>query len=101
LLEALNAFWDPLTGAHFILHCNYECMVCGLDNNDVCEVGLGQFKGVTVMWESLLCPKVDDAEFHCLKCLLGACNNCSVTFFKLCPREMEDVLDMNIKWKQF
>lgn len=101
LLEALNAFRDPLLGAHFILHCDCECVICGVGNGGQCQVGDSRFCGVTAMWESLLCPKLEDQEFHQPLCLLGACNNCGVQFLKLCPRETVDVPGVNIKWKQF
>lgn len=101
LLEALNAFRDPCTGAHVLFQCSCECVVCGFHNGGHCKAGETRFSGVTALWESLLCPKAEDAEFHRPECLLGSCRRCGVSFFKVCPQERVDVPDMNIKWKQF
>lgn len=101
LLEALNAFRDPNSGGHFVVHCDCECAVCGFGNGGHCKAGESRFAGVTALWESLLCLKSEDAEFHRPECLLGACSNCGVLFMKLCPRERVDMPGVTITWKQF
>ena len=101
LLEALNAFRDPYTGAHFVLRCGYECIVCGIGNGGYCKAGESRFSGVTALWESLLCPKLEDSEFHRSQCLLGSCSSCGVAFLKLCPQERVDMLGITFNWKQF
>lgn len=101
LLEALNAFRDPQRGAHIIFNCNCECSVCDVGEEGLCNVGRSRYAGVTALWESLLCPKNEEEEFHHPRCLLGACNRCGAKFFDVCPRER--VLDgtRSIQWKQF
>ena len=101
LLEALNAFRDPSLGGHFILYCDCECAVCDFGNGGHYKAGESCFAGVTTLWESLLCPKGEDANFHRPECLLGACSSCGMLFMKLCPRERVDVPRVTIMWKQF
>lgn len=101
LLEALNAFRDPRKGAHVLFLCNCTCIVCDRDDNGVCSTAKSRYAGVTVLWESLLCLKAEDEEFHKKKCLLGSCSRCGAKFFDVCPRERVVDATRTIQWKQF
>ena len=101
LLEALNAFRDPRFAPHFIVECDCHYVLCSAVHSGECRLGNSRFAGVTAMWESLLCPKVEDAEFHRAECLLGACDKCGVAFFNVCPREIKDAATSIIQLKQF
>ena len=90
LLEALNAFRDPRTALHFVVECNCQCLLCNVVHGEECGLGERRFTSVTGMWESMLCPKAEDAEFHRPECLFGECDRCGAQFFNACPREMED-----------
>lgn len=101
LLEALNAFRDPCKGAHVLFVCTCTCIVCDNDNEGGCNIGRSRYAGVTALWESLLCPKAEDEEFHRPECLFGTCNRCGVRFFNVCPRERVPDATRIIHWKQF
>ena len=75
--------------------------MCDKDDEGGCNIGRSRYAGVTALWESLLCPKAEDEEFHRLECLLGTCNDYGVRFFHVCPRERIADGTRMIKWKQF
>lgn len=75
--------------------------MCDRDDNGVCSTAKSRYAGVTVLWESLLCLKAEDEEFHNKKCLLGSCSRCGAKFFDVCPRERVVDATRTIQWKQF
>ena len=101
LLEALNAFRDPRKGTHVLFICNCTCLVCDKSGEGHCNVGKSQYSGVTALWEAVLCPKLEDEEFHQPKCLMGTCSRCGVRLFAVCPRERVVDATRTIQWKQF
>ena len=49
-----------------------------------------KFDGITRLWESCLCAKMQDSTYHQYKCLMGKCNSCGVKRLMVCPRECND-----------
>ena len=86
---------------HVNFNCDCECIVCGFNNGGVCNIGASRYVGVMALWYYVLCDKAEDEEFHCPQCLLGACSQCGVRFFNICPPERVDDTTRTIQWKKF
>lgn len=89
LKDTLNHMRSRAFGLHDT-GCSCVCNVCSTGNNISrgCLATDHTFKGVTQMWESVLCPKPADAVFHRAECLLGDCEICGVKKLKLCCLEI-------------
>ena len=89
LKDALNHMRSRAFGMHDTC-CNCVCNICATSKNissGGCLASHRTFKGVTQMWESVLCPKPADAVFHRRECLMGDCKICGVKRLELCCLE--------------
>lgn len=88
LKDTLNHMRSRAFGLHDT-GCNCECSICATGENISrgCLASQHTFKGVTQMWESVLCPKPADAVFYRRECLMGDCKICGVKRLKLCCLE--------------
>ena len=43
---------------------------------------------ITSLWESFMCPKPSNCEYHAKKCLMGECSQCGVRNLTFCPSEI-------------
>ena len=66
-----------------------RCSVC-CHKNDASQCSANQvvWQHTTSLWESILCPKPNDSEYHAKKCLFGYCSQCGVTTLSFCPDEI-------------
>jgi hypothetical protein len=46
------------------------------------------YKGITQLWEAMVCPKNEFDEWQKRKCLFGNCSRCGVETLPLCPHEV-------------
>ena len=53
---------------------------------------------ITSLWESIMCPKPSNCEYHAKKCLMGECSQCGVRKLTFCPNEIvEDRKEVSVK----
>jgi hypothetical protein len=58
------------------VNCTCSCDICGPESD--CSAHLHTFKGITSLWQSIVCPKGLLDENHKLDCLHGQCNRCGI-----------------------
>jgi hypothetical protein len=81
--------------------CDYAYgVVCGYDGQP-CQASSNVYKGITQLWEAIVCPKNKFDEWHkwkCLfgKCLFGTCLRCQVWMFYPCVQTK--LLDPILFW---
>jgi hypothetical protein len=46
------------------------------------------YKGITQLWEAMVCPKNEFNEWQKHKCLFGNCSRCGVEILPLRPHEV-------------
>ena len=88
LKDALNHMRSHAFGLHD-KGCSCECTICATGNGFSmgCLASQHIFKGVTQLWESVLCPKLPTAVFHRAECLMGHYKICGVNRLELCCLE--------------
>lgn len=100
LLDSLNAIRkdNRVHGQH----CECHCVVCGdHDDEDECTSCTAReltYSGLTVFWQSCVCPMEIGEIWHKRDCLLGTCAMCGVTrMLPTCPAE--EFGDQIVKWR--
>ncbi len=66
---------------------NFE-KVCSHHEHKVCAPCKVFYKGITCLWESIVCPKGDFDEWYKKKCLYGDCSTCGVRKLFGCSKEL-------------
>ncbi len=74
-----------------VVHENQICDyaygdVCGFDGQP-CQTSGKVYKGITQMWETIVCPKNEFDEWHKRICLFGNYSKCGMAILPLCPNE--------------
>lgn len=100
LREGLNAMRNAKKGVHAFLSCTCNCPVCVSPSESTSCTADSTYKGVTMLWEQVVCPKEDSAEFHKLQCLMGSCSECGTESFQICPQELSNTT-WTLRWKCF
>ena len=89
-------------GMHSFSNCVCDCKaVCGSQIGGHCNCNFRLFSRLIDMAKSILCSKLDGAQWHGKECLFGSCVNCGVNFLPLCPKEEERDSTSIVKWKHF
>ena len=96
--DAYNQMRQNRFGHHAIGHlcaCSICCIIDGLGeyfaNQAVCQ-------HITSLWESIMCPKPSNCEYHAKKWLMGECSQCGVWKLTFCPNEIvEDSKEVSVK----
>ena len=97
LRDAVNSIRQASHGLHG-LNCTCKCDICACTN--IFQAGTRTFTSMTLLWESVVCPKVDGFTYHELKCLMGECSSYGPNEkFKACP--MEECSGCMVKVKVF
>ena len=97
LRDAISSIRQASHGLHG-LNCTCKCDICACTN--ICQAGTRTFTSMTLLRESIMCPKVDGSTYHELKCLMGKCSSCGPSKkFKACP--MEECSGCAVKVKVF
>jgi hypothetical protein len=94
---------------HSSLHksCTCDCLqVCRPLNSTLsdqvsCKAPLLTMKGVTELWQSVVCSLKDDAIWHDLKCIKGECTRCGWKLLKICPNETDPLNASLVSWRRF
>ena len=79
---------DSFGNMHY--HANAPVMFVASQYWVKCIAREHRFDGITHVWESCLCTKMQDSPYHQYKCLMGECNSCGVKRLMVCPREWND-----------
>jgi len=53
-----------------------------------CAKFIKMYKGITQLWEAMVCPKNEFSEWQKHQCLFGNCSRCGVEILPLCPHEV-------------
>lgn len=96
--EAFNQMRQNKFGHHGKGHL-CTCSIC-CRSNDIGECFANQAvcQHITSMWESIMCPKPPNSEYHAKKCLMGDCSQCGVRKLTFCPDEIaEDSREVSVK----
>ena len=95
LRDAVNSIRQGSHGLHG-LNCTCKCDICKSTNS--CKACTRTFTSLTLLWELVVCPKVDGSIYHKLKCLIGECSSCGPEKkFKSCPMEESSGCTMKVK----
>ena len=90
LKDAFNSMRTDSFGLHAV-SCQCSCDVCCFSIlSPKCIAREHRFDGITHLWESCLCAKMQDSTYHQYKCLMGECSSCGVKRLMVCPRECND-----------
>ena len=82
LRDAVNSIRQGSHGLHG-LNCTYKFDICVSTDN--CQANTRTSTSMTILWESVVCPKDDGSTYHKLKCLMGECSSCGPGMkFKAC-----------------
>ncbi len=65
--------------------------VCKYHKHEVCAPCKGSYKGITCLWEFVVCLKGDFDEWHKKECLYGDCPHCGVQKLYLCLEEKNSI----------
>lgn len=84
LRDALNQIRQGSLGLHST-SCTCQCEICGA--TDTCNACAQTYSSTTVLWESIVCPKSENASHHKRNCLMGECSICGTGKMPACPRE--------------
>jgi hypothetical protein len=57
------------------------------------------FKGITKLWQEVVCPKLETKEWYKYDCLMGQCLECEN--LPLCPNELNGRKNALVKWPCF
>ena len=87
LREGLNSMRNANKGLHASISYACDCPLCINASASACCASENSLKGVTMLWEQIVCPKVETAEFHKLECLMGLCGDYGADKLPLCPME--------------
>ncbi len=60
---------------------------CSSEDASHCSANQTVCQHITSLWESILCPKLPNSEYHAKKCYLGECSQCGVRKLTFCPSE--------------
>ena len=96
--EAFNQMRKNKFGHHGKGHL-CTCSIC-CRSNDIGEFFANQAvcQHITSMWESIMCPKPPNSEYHAKKCLMGDCSQYGVRKLIFCPDEIaEDSREVSLK----
>lgn len=103
LRQGLNNRRDVKKGAHTTNKCGCGCSVCNkvFDQDSMtCQAHVEAYKGVTMLWEECLCPKLAFEEWHKLDCLMGSCHNCGVEKnLPIYPNEFSLLNEWKVLWR--
>jgi hypothetical protein len=53
-----------------------------------CAAHLKTYNTLTSLWSSILCPKVDNDEFHKRECIMGDYHRCGLQLLEVCLGEL-------------
>ncbi len=75
-------------GMHANCNCRCEGLCCpiGAKVGECCAYQLS-FPGLTTLWNSILCPKLEGDDWHKCDYLMGECNLCGIKTLKIYPIE--------------
>ena len=75
------------------------CSICCRSNEiGECFANQAVCQHITSMWESIMCPKPPNSEYHAKKCLMGDCSQCGVRKLTFCTNEIaEDSRQVSVK----
>jgi hypothetical protein len=76
---------------HYSCTCNEVCNIQEHDckqPSDKCSTNLALFSGLTQLWMSLRCPKLELSLWHAKCCLKGLCSNYGVDSLKVCQKSL-------------
>ncbi len=59
------------------------------------------YKGITKLWQMIVCEKPKEEEWHKKKCMYGQCISCGVNKFPFFPMETNDSTKALVEWRQF
>ena len=106
LHKILTRFNDMRThgkGVHF--NCRCDCIgVCRhVDNfhsnvGSECETVEARYVGLSQVWKTILCPMVENSEWHAFQCLMSTCKNCGVRKLNVCPSKLN--MTGLVKWRR-
>jgi hypothetical protein len=100
LREGINYMRDARKGVHAT--CTCRCQVCAHSSNDEgvsCGAHEVVFKGITKLWQEVVCPKLETKEWYKYDCLMGQCLECEN--LPLCPNELNGRKNALVKWPCF
>ena len=66
-----------------------------------CAIGTSAYKGLTELWQGIVCLKGEFEEWHELQCLLGSCADCGMKLLPICNNKVENLNGMLIEWWRF
>jgi hypothetical protein len=75
--------------------------VCNHGDGAGYAIGTSTYKGLTELWQGIVCPKGEFEEWHELQCLLGSCADCGVKLLPVCNNEIENPNGVLIEWRRF
>jgi hypothetical protein len=81
------------------MQTNHSSKVCNQHEYEACAPCKTLYKGITSLWECVVCPKVEFDEWHRKKCLYGDCAACGVEKLSLCSKELSGIDDRLVKWR--
>jgi hypothetical protein len=100
LREGLNRIRDGKKGLHVQEECQCDCEVCLFRAEESnCDAHLKIYAGTTSLWQEIVCPKPENAEWHALSCVMGTCADCGISKLMICP--LESSTSTNVSWKCF
>lgn len=100
LREGFNRIRDGRRGIHILDNCQCECDVCLFRPEESnCSAQLKTYAGTTSLWQEIVCPKPENAEWHALSCVMGTCAECGISKLPICP--LESSTSTSVTWKCF
>ena len=96
--EAFNQMRQSKAGLHGE-GCDCTCVVCLTDKTPrKCGAAACTHSSISLLIETLLCPKSNESTFHKLSCLKGECDHCGSQRLVLCPKEkFENAFQVSVK----
>jgi hypothetical protein len=75
--------------------------VCTHEDGTGCAASNTVYKGLTELWQSIVCSKGEFQEWHDLQCLLGTCGDCGLKLLPVCNDELDNADGVLIEWRRF
>jgi hypothetical protein len=84
--------------SHYVCSCEN---VCKPNLNTTlghlsCVSHLKTYNTLTSLWSSILCPKVENNEFHKRECIMGDCHRCGLQLLEVYLGELQS--NNNMQW---
>lgn len=96
--EVFNQMRQKKFEHHGKCHICTCSICCGRGHSGECSASHAVFQHISVLWESIMCSKFADSEYHAKKFLFGHCPRCGVSKLTLCPDEIaSDSRELTVK----